>query len=159
MLNPVNHTKQVDGVRRYKGEPYVMAGDVYTEEPHQGRAGWSWYTGSCGWLYSSGIEHILGLKVRADHFTILPCVPRAWEFFSLTYKHNNVVYLIDVENPSKVESGVLRIEVDGQPLQDQKVIFENYKDQSEVKITVIMSNNSSPISIESETTPSTDSLN
>jgi len=138
MLNPINHTKEFSDVQRYQGEPYVMAGDVYAEAPHQGRAGWSWYTGACGWYYVAGIEYILGLKVRADHFTIEPCIPKSWEAFSMTFKHAAVTYHIEVKNPSKVETGLSSMEVDGAPLSDAKIYFEKYKEQKEVKVVVIM---------------------
>lgn len=138
MLNPINHTKNLADVQRYQGEPYVIAGDVYSESPHEGRAGWSWYTGASGWYYVAGIEYILGLKVRADHFTIQPCIPKSWESFDITFRRGTVSYLIEVKNYSKVESGITKLEVDGQVLPDQKVFFDNYKDKTEVSVIVTM---------------------
>ena len=62
MINPINHTRDAAGVARYAAEPYVLAGDVYAHPDHIGRGGWSWYTGSAGWLYRAGLESILGLS-------------------------------------------------------------------------------------------------
>ena len=76
MLNPVNHGRTSADVARYKTEPYVMAGDVYARPPHSGRGGWSWYTGSAGWMYRAGLESILGLRRRGETFVIDPVFPR-----------------------------------------------------------------------------------
>ena len=66
ILNPINHASTRAGVHRYKVEPYVMAADVYAEPPHVGRGGWTWYTGSAGWMYQAGVEWILGFRLRGD---------------------------------------------------------------------------------------------
>ena len=72
MLNPINHTRTPQDAERYRTEPYVLDGDVYARPPHAGRGGWSWYTGSAGWLYRAGLESILGLRRRGEHFTVEP---------------------------------------------------------------------------------------
>ena len=76
MLNPVNHTRTAADVERYKAEPYVLAGDVFAHPAHAGRAGWTWYTGSAGWMYRAGLESILGLRRRGATFEVDPCIPR-----------------------------------------------------------------------------------
>ena len=63
MLNPISHTATPSGIRHYQVEPYVVAGDVYSQPPHAGRGGWTWYTGSAGWLYRAGIEWLLGFRL------------------------------------------------------------------------------------------------
>ena len=78
MLNPMNHTRTAADVERYKGEPYVMAGDVCAHHAHVGRAGWTWYTGSAAWMYRAGLESILGLRRRGSTFEIDPCIPSSW---------------------------------------------------------------------------------
>jgi cellobiose phosphorylase len=83
MLNPVNHARTSADVARYKTEPYVMAGDVYARPPHSGRGGWSWYTGSAGWMYRAGLESILGLRRRGDTFVIDPCIPSSWPEYGI----------------------------------------------------------------------------
>ncbi len=78
MLNPANHTRTPADVERYKTEPYVVAGDVYAHPAHAGRGGWTWYTGSAGWMYRAGLESILGLRRRGSTFEIDPCIPSSW---------------------------------------------------------------------------------
>ena len=78
ILNPINHASTRAGLYRYKVEPYVMAGDVYSEPPHAGRGGWTWYTGSAGWMYRAGVEWILGFRLRGAVLHVDPCIPRAW---------------------------------------------------------------------------------
>jgi cyclic beta-1,2-glucan synthetase len=121
MLNPINHTRTPEAVAKYRTEPYVLDGDVYARPPHAGRGGWSWYTGSAGWLYRAGLEHILGLRGRGDHFTINPCVPSSWTTFSITWKHQGATYQIEVSNPDRVWTGVLKAEIDGMVVEHQSI--------------------------------------
>ncbi len=86
MLNPVNHSRTPLGADLYKTEPYAICGDVYARPPHAGRGGWSWYTGSAGWLYRAGIESILGLKRRGATFVVDPCIPSTWPEYSITWR-------------------------------------------------------------------------
>ena len=99
MLNPINHAATRAGVQRYKVEPYVSAADVYSVAPHVGRGGWTWYTGSAGWMYRAGVECILGLRVQADFLLIDPCIPAAWPEFGMTLRYRGAVYEIAVHNP------------------------------------------------------------
>ncbi|MDQ0064107.1 GH36-type glycosyl hydrolase domain-containing protein [Paenibacillus harenae] len=92
MLNPVNHTRTEREVRTYYGEPYVMAADVYTAEPHQGHAGWTWYTGASSWMYQSGIEWILGLRRQGSRLYLNPCVPSDWPGYKATYRFGQTRY-------------------------------------------------------------------
>ena len=114
MLNPINHTRTPSDVARYRTEPYVLDGDVYARHPHAGRGGWSWYTGSAGWLYRAGLESILGLRARGDRFMIDPCVPSSWQKFEITWRHGASTYDIAITNPDRVWRGVVRVELDGQ---------------------------------------------
>jgi cyclic beta-1,2-glucan synthetase len=122
MLNPINHAKTRAGVHRYKVEPYVVAADVYAEAPHVGRGGWTWYTGSAGWLHRVGIESILGFRVRSDALEMAPCIPRDWTGFTIDYRFRSARYAIIVENPDGVSQGVARIELDGGALADVTAI-------------------------------------
>ena len=85
LLNPINHASTRAGLHKYKVEPYVAAGDVYAVPPHTGRGGWTWYTGSAGWMYRAGLESILGFQLSGDRLRIDPCVPRGWREFEITY--------------------------------------------------------------------------
>ena len=98
MLNPINHARTGAGVHRYKVEPYVVAADVYAEPPHVGRGGWTWYTGSAGWMYRAGLEWILGFRLRGARLVIDPCIPRAWPGFEMVFRYRSARYEIVVEN-------------------------------------------------------------
>jgi len=113
ILNPINHTSTRAQVQRYKVEPYVSAADVYSVAPHVGRGGWTWYTGSAGWLYRSGIEAILGIRQQGDALLVDPCIPKAWPEFSVAFRYRTARYDILVENPDGVTRGVAAIEIDG----------------------------------------------
>ena len=116
MLNPINHASSRAGVQGYKVEPYVMAADVYSEPPHVGRGGWTWYTGSAGWMYQAGLEWILGFRLRGTTLLIDPCIPRAWPGYEMTFRYHSATYEIVVENPGAVCRGVSSAELDGRVL-------------------------------------------
>nr|WP_232514174.1 glycosyltransferase 36 associated protein [Burkholderia oklahomensis] len=113
LLNPINRSRTRSGANRYRVEPYVVAADVYSVAPHVGRGGWTWYTGSAGWLYRAGVDGLLGLRKHGDMLTIQPCIPRSWPGFRATVRQGAAHYDIVVENPEDVSSGVSRIVVDG----------------------------------------------
>ena len=113
MLNPIGRAGTPAAVARYAVEPYVVAADVYAETPHVGRGGWTWYTGSAGWMYRAGLESLLGFRVRGGRLLIDPCIPRAWPGFSITFRHRSARYDVVVENPEGVSRGVSRLELDG----------------------------------------------
>jgi cyclic beta-1,2-glucan synthetase len=98
MINPINHGKSSDDVSIYKVEPYVMAADVYGVNPHTGRGGWTWYTGSAGWMYQLILESFLGLKREHDELWFEPCVPAEWTAFKLNYRFKETMYRIEI-NP------------------------------------------------------------
>jgi cyclic beta-1,2-glucan synthetase len=125
LINPINHTATRAGVLRYKVEPYVVAADVYSVPPHVGRGGWTWYTGSAGWLHRAGIESILGLTVKGDRFEVAPCLPTTWPGFEMTLTLRGSVYEIVVRNPDGVSRGVVAVELDGatQPVADGKAVI------------------------------------
>ena len=113
LLNPINHASTRAAIHRYKVEPYVACGDVYAQPPHVGRGGWTWYTGSAGWMYRAGLEWILGFQVRGATLLLDPCVPRAWRGFEIVFRYRSARYDIAVENPHGVSRGVARTELDG----------------------------------------------
>jgi cyclic beta-1,2-glucan synthetase len=116
ILNPINHASTRAGVQRYKVEPYVMAADVYSEPPHVGRGGWTWYTASSGWMYQAGVEWILGFRLRGTTLLLDPCIPRAWPRYEIDFLYHSARYEIVVENPQGVSRGVASSELDGQAL-------------------------------------------
>jgi cyclic beta-1,2-glucan synthetase len=113
LLNPVNHARSPEEALRYRVEPYVVAADVYSQPPHVGRGGWTWYTGSAGWMYRVGVEALLGLTLSRGALRIDPCIPRSWPGYEMTFKSTGSDYRITVENPDGVTRGVRRVEVDG----------------------------------------------
>jgi cyclic beta-1,2-glucan synthetase len=113
MLNPINHARTRAQVHRYKVEPYVVAADIYSVAPHVGRGGWTWYTGSAGWMYRAGLEAILGFKVEAATLILAPCIPALWPRFEIVFKYHASRYEIAVENPDGVNRGVTQVELDG----------------------------------------------
>ncbi len=113
LVNPINHTRTAADVERYKAEPYVTAGDVYAHPAHAGRGGWTWYTGSSGWLYRAGLESILGLTRHGASFTLDPCIPAAWPEYSITWRHGSATYEISVTNPDHRCRGIAAAELDG----------------------------------------------
>ncbi len=121
LLNPVNHSSTRAGLHKYKVEPYVAVGDVYAVPPHTGRGGWTWYTGSAGWMYRAGLESILGFKLRGDQLQIDPCVPRWWRDFEITYRRSRTIYRIKVENPLGLSRGVVLVELDGAVLSEEQI--------------------------------------
>ncbi len=121
MINPVNRTRRPWDVTRYKLEPYVMAGDVYSRPPHAGRGGWSWYTGSSGWMFRVGLEHILGIRRRGDRLEIDPCIPVSWPEFTVNWRHGASEYRITVRNPDRRNRGVAVVAVDGKPVDQSSI--------------------------------------
>jgi cyclic beta-1,2-glucan synthetase len=112
LLNPINHARTPEEVERYKVEPYVVAGDVYSVSPHAGRGGWTWYTGAAGWMYRAGTEGILGIRREGDFLVLDPCVPAVWPGFEATVKVGSTQYDIRVENPSHRCRGVSHVILD-----------------------------------------------
>ena len=117
ILNPINRARSADDVQTYKVEPYVMCADVYAEPAHVGRGGWTWYTGSAGWMYRAGLEWILGFRLRGTALVIDPCVPRSWPRFDIAFQYRSARYEIAVLNPNGVSRGVLSVSIDGTTVQ------------------------------------------
>ena len=113
LLNPINHARTRTDMHRYKVEPYVVAADVYAAAGHVGRGGWTWYTGSAGWMQRAGVESILGLRIEGDTLRLDPCIPRSWPSFEMTLRHGASRYEIVVENPQGVQRGIAAAELDG----------------------------------------------
>jgi len=114
LLNPINHARTRSDVHRYKVEPYVIAADVYAISPHTGRGGWTWYTGSAGWMQRAGVESILGLHLEGDMLRLNPCIPKNWPRFMITVRFHSARYEIVVENPNGVCRGVVAAMIDGE---------------------------------------------
>jgi cyclic beta-1,2-glucan synthetase len=115
ILNPINHASTRSGLHRYKVEPYVAAADIYAENPHVGRGGWTWYTGSAAWMYRAGMEWILGFRLRGTTLHLDPCIPRAWPGYKIAFRYHSARYQLAVENPRGATRGVTKVTLDGKP--------------------------------------------
>jgi cyclic beta-1,2-glucan synthetase len=134
LLNPIHHATSPEAVARYKIEPYVMAGDVYSQPPHVGRGGWSWYTGSAGWLYRVGLETMLGFGREGNRLRLMPCVPATWDRYEIIYRFGGASYHITIDNPEHVEQGVKQVIVDGAIRPDQSIELRDDGKPHEVQV-------------------------
>jgi len=110
ILNPINHALTPEDTKRYKVEPYVVAADVYSVSPHEGRGGWTWYTGSAAWMYRAAIEGILGIRREGDHLRIAPCLPAHWPGFSASVQVANTAIDIRVTQGGVAPEGSMHLE-------------------------------------------------
>ena len=125
MINPIQHAHDPESSAVYKVEPYVMAADVYGVAPHIGRGGWTWYTGSSGWMYRLLTESLLGLQRNGSVLSLQPCIPREWPGYRIQYRHGQSVYIIEIV---QVEHGAASLSVDG--LAQQGLQFQLVDDQA-----------------------------
>jgi cyclic beta-1,2-glucan synthetase len=115
LINPLNHAGTGEAVARYKVEPYVVAADVYAVAPHVGRGGWTWYTGSAGWMYRLIVESLLGLHREGATLRLAPCLPADWPGVALRYRYGDTVYRIDVRRAAPDEGARLVVDGEVQP--------------------------------------------
>jgi cyclic beta-1,2-glucan synthetase len=134
LINPIYRSDTAAKLDVYKVEPYVISADVYGVQPHVGRGGWTWYTGSAGWMYRLGIEAILGIRRQGDQLELDPCIPPQWPKFALTYRFGQTEYQIRVENPAGVSRGVKQVKVDGAALQAKAIPLRDDGQSHEVEI-------------------------
>lgn len=116
LLNPINHARTRTDAHRYKVEPYVTAADIYAAPAHVGRGGWTWFTGSAGWMQRAGIESILGLRIQGEVLYLDPCIPKAWPRFNMTVRYRSAQYEILVENLGGSGQAIALAEFDGTTL-------------------------------------------
>ena len=112
MINPLNRGNTEEKIAVYKSEPYVIAADVYAEKSHKGRGGWTWYTGSAGWMYQLITDYFIGLKKEGDTLRFEPCIPEEWESFEIKYLFGNTIYNITF------------LQTPGEPKKEIKVLLD-----------------------------------
>ncbi|HEY0432278.1 MAG TPA: hypothetical protein VGC95_00315, partial [Chitinophagaceae bacterium] len=117
MVQPLNHAKDAGSVETYKVEPYVMAADVYANESHKGRGGWTWYTGSAGWMYQFIISSLLGMELRKDRLIFKPCFPISWPSVTIRYKYGRSIYTLIVFQHAQGHESDSKKEVSGNIVQ------------------------------------------
>jgi cyclic beta-1,2-glucan synthetase len=123
MINPVSHGNTAEKIANYKVEPYVLAADVYSREPHAGRGGWTWYTGSAGWLYRLITESFFGLQQEGDKLKFIPCVPKEWQSFKVSYRYKNTMYHIQFVQSGSSEEMI--VTVDGIIMEDKIISLKD----------------------------------
>ncbi len=138
MINPVNRGRSAEEIGIYKVEPYVVAADVYAVPPHTGRGGWTWYTGSAGWMYLLIVESLLGLKLEGDRLLISPCLPGGWDCFKVHYRYRETMYHINIR-VSQVPAGEYAsiLTVDGIMQEDKWIKLVDDNIEHFVEITVV----------------------
>jgi cellobiose phosphorylase len=143
LFNPISHATSPASVKRYRVEPYVLAADVYSSAEHQGRGGWTWYTGSASWMYRIAVEHVLGLTRQGSELLVAPCVPPSWTEFQVTYRYGGSELSLSFENPEGVPSGVRRIELDGTVLPAARIPLND--DGKRHRVRVVLGETSSAL--------------
>jgi cellobiose phosphorylase len=136
LLNPIRHTADLTEVNRYKVEPYVVVADVYAVGPHTGRGGWTWYTGSAGWMYRLIVETLLGLRLEADQLRVSPRLPRAWDSLKLHYRHRDTFYHITVKRVGVKAAPAGRLIVDGAEQPDAAIRLVDDRREHFVEMTI-----------------------
>ncbi|MCC7144866.1 MAG: hypothetical protein IT443_00315 [Phycisphaeraceae bacterium] len=121
MLNPIRHADVHERASKYKVEPYVVAADVYSAKGHEGQGGWTWYTGSAGWMYRLLVEDLLGLRLEVDTLTFTPLLPAEWNEYTLHYRYRNTFYHIQVVKQSQGATEVQRVVLDNVEQQDRSI--------------------------------------
>jgi cyclic beta-1,2-glucan synthetase len=116
LINPINHMRTAEDVERYRVEPFVMAGDVYAHPMHVGRGGWTWYTGSAGWMYQGAVQALLGLKRNGRTISLDPCVPSVWPEYSVEWRIESTRYRFVVSNPEYRSRGIVSAVCNGTPV-------------------------------------------
>ncbi len=113
LLNPIHHGGTPKQIATYKVEPYVVAADVYALPPHTGRGGWTWYTGSAGWMYRLLIETLLGANLEGDRLRLEPRMPAAWNTYKIHYRYRQTVYHITITRIAAGSGHANRLLLDG----------------------------------------------
>jgi cellobiose phosphorylase len=135
MINPVNHTQTAAAVATFKTEPYVVAADVYALAPHTGRGGWTWYTGSAGWLYRLIVESLLGLQRKADMLRFAPCLPPDWQRAEVNYRYRETVYRVTITQEPGADAAAT-VTVDGVECIDGAVVLVDDRREHVVGVRV-----------------------
>ena len=139
MINPVNHARTPEGTATYKVEPYVIAADVYALAPHTGRGGWTWYTGSGGWMYRLVVEALLGLRLEADSLRFAPCMPPGWDGFGLRYRYGETTYHIVVSRAAlegDEKAAAASLTIDGVVQDDDFVRLADDRQEHHVEVRI-----------------------
>ena len=133
LINPVNHGSTPEQIAIYKVEPYVVAADVYAVAPHIGRGGWTWYTGSAGWMYRLITESLLGLHLEVDKLRMAPCLHADWKSYTIQYRFRETYYHITVLQPEPGRT-VKRVTLDGLDQLDCLIALQDDRRSHQVEV-------------------------
>jgi cyclic beta-1,2-glucan synthetase len=136
MINPINHMRTRDSVERYRAEPYVVAADVYAHPMHVGRGGWTWYTGSAGWMYQAAVHDLLGLRRSGSTISVNPCIPAVWPHYSIALKIGHTLYRFKISNPDHRSYGVGEAALDGLEIDARAIPLKD--DGHEHEVTIVL---------------------
>jgi len=136
MINPVNHASSEAAIATYKVEPYVVAADVYAVAPHTGRGGWTWYTGSAGWMYRLILESLLGLRLAVDKLHFAPCLPIGWQAYQVHYRYRETLYHITVRQTPAADAG-MKVSVDGVAQPDPAIRLVDDRQEHYVEVDLL----------------------
>ncbi len=120
LLNPVHHALDAEATAVYQVEPYVVCADVYGAAPHVGRGGWTWYTGSAGWMFRVALESVLGITLEGgDTLVVRPRIPDEWPGYTVTWRRpaGGATVRVEVTNPSRRAERVAGVRRDGLALE------------------------------------------
>ena len=134
MINPLTHSDTAAGIKKYKTEPYVIAADVYAVENHEGMGGWTWYTGSAGWMYQLLAESFLGLKRNGNRLTLKPCVPAGWQEWKIDYRFGETTYELHFKTDKGIKQ--FRLAVDNVEQESEDLLMVNDQLRHEVTISI-----------------------
>jgi len=136
LLNPVRHGGTPRQIATYKVEPYVVAADVYAVAPHTGRGGWTWYTGSAGWMYRLLIETLLGVNLAGDQLRLTPRLPKGWKSYHVRYRYRQTVYQITITRLPADSGDVNQLSLDGKELPGENVPLVDDRREHSVALKV-----------------------
>jgi cellobiose phosphorylase len=136
LLNPVHRGGTPEDISTYKVEPYVVAADVYAVAPHAGRGGWTWYTGSAGWMYRLLVETLLGVNREGDQLRLTPRMPKAWTTYKIHYRYRQTVYHITLSRLDSGSADTERLSLDGQALPDTVLPLVDDRREHAVELNV-----------------------
>ncbi|MGP8199593.1 MAG: GH36-type glycosyl hydrolase domain-containing protein [Limisphaerales bacterium] len=142
LLNPVSHSATPKQIATYKVEPYVIAADIYAVAPHTGRGGWTWYTGSAGWMYRLLIETLLGVNLEGDQLRLTPRLPKSWTTYKIHYRYRQTVYHITITRLAADWAVSNQLLLDGNELVSETVPLVDDHGEHSVELKV-----SSPVSV------------
>ncbi|MEP7145316.1 MAG: cyclic beta 1-2 glucan synthetase, partial [Ferruginibacter sp.] len=138
MINPVNHGNDPASVAEYKVEPYVIAADVYGETLNKGRGGWTWYTGSAGWMFQLIVDSFIGLKREGATLHFIPCIPPEWQSVNIQYRYESSLYKITYLQSSEENGQAIKVLLDGklQPGDSISLADDGLEHEVMVRLTV-----------------------